>query len=1703
MLNRNEILEKMKVHFPRWMDIRRKVSSSTGGLLLTSIADEVENINEAIEDYKKDFFINNYIGKEEEVITYLYRINVGIVKIENLILIEPDYKITETQKEFYNSTNVAYYEDGFLYFKEPIEEVTYAIDGYRSVLDTEKIHTWNIFDEFAVFVGIRRYQWESNKELVNRILAHSKNRINSSEDGLKNAIIANLINIDPDLSKEEILMERPTPENLKKYYNEFETILDHLNTINRDVYKDKKWDIDVWNFDLRSVDYIPHAWDIVLNEYANGVGFKDDLKVDIIDDSAKTDATLYFYKQKLEAINSYVMNNSIKENFKITLQKYKNDIKMENVKYKITASEAQKLDAENTFIEAHENKIGTFDVMLEDIVDPFLFGVDIEDKAIFDPNYKYNISYYPIDPYKEMGILYCKNKNGEEDATNLLRYNEPGFMKHNDGVVCLTTKKYIVDKYQFSKADNISKIIDGFVISNLADEANMEVNISACSNEPVYYDFTYQEVPVLLSDIKMVNSYISNGQIVADTVNDERYIEINIKANSFSAKIYGPYSIEYSVNNGRVTTKNDNYNKQFDFKIDGYNTPQDMKIKIFFEAEGDQCRVNHLFYSTFDLEFTTEKGNIEYSNKKLILPNFNENKLFIRMKSGNGFSPVLKYIYIGQPLSDNNAYRNIQYEPVEGDRLLTRFYNCRMQVEKIDKTSNQVVNTVRDYKPYKFYSTQNSTAQLELSIKEFEEIDSIVTEIGDVESISYGETLVQYLLKIPMDKSIYNLTISGTKNKLINRQSLSDIFSKKGYNIANNDIYIAKNIDKFILKNRQENTLKYDLIYKTDLFSDYDISSVLIIEAEGNNFKTKFIEIGQNNKDTVVIDNKTSSNFDYLTFTPTNSDIYVAINESNIIFPFTENIEVVNTFNNNFDKNKKNEMFYKVESLNEKFNVRFKAETKFELWDIYSLGLSTLGIKHKNIEDMKYNFELVTVEQELPLSSSIDLPLEFILPNKEKIDIRKYIIRSQLNVAYMNKYNDSKNAEDYVVSEVLYPDNTLFSKLKYSNVYEVEAVSYKKEDYVVSLVEGKDYKVHKTEGIILWLNEEIVTNGNPITINYNFNIPRSIIIDQSELYEKVKYVVDAYELIGKIKLEQVSKDQTVDLAIYNDYKESDLVTIKCDKPGFFTEMNNDAVTFKKNVARNTVAVQTGYYYMDGTEYYLFSSENFDNIEKIDDLYFNNVEKINKQFILKQQTTNYINNSSMMLTTSGEIFNLNCNDKQITGVSTLNTISACESFNYWNAPGASLSIAKGLNGLGVKYKCFDNVQGYIYLPLTTYLKDLGNYVVSFYLDNPNMKTFLGKERKITSMNSEFNKQSVIDIVREIKESKVEENIFETTFFNNGEDKYYLIAEGENIIDDILVVKEDKHTVGMHTKNISYLNIDIDENIYADYNTRMYLTDKYGSKFDGTEINQEGQIMNSAYIQWGFTKTKEFVTPEDFRNCQLENIDITQYNDKCVVKTLASSGVITTRPIYIGNARTIKNLLFKINDVMFDSMKGFKTTIYTSDNASTGFKQVSQHLDNIGAIDGESLSSYVKLVVEMPPYKVINSIELFTEYLSNDTARPSEMSVLSGSYVSRILDTQYTSNYKVKRLNISDLNRNLDNYIFQVRASKENNDETVWTPWKTIILKHNYRDEENDDIIKNGNIYNKIIFEGYRYLQFKVTIKGEDSAVKINYMDLEVI
>ena len=249
MLIAKELINKAIQHFPRWMDIRKRYFSSNGGLLLSSAAENIEDIQEEINIYVKEFFIDYYSDKCNDIVDFIYRANIGSYKFDELKILNNDnkieYIITDDLKTFYENNNYAYFQDGFISIKENIEIVQVLIKDKIIYCNTEKIHVWNVFDEFATLLNIKRYENETNTELYNRILTTSGYVINSSDNGIKNAIIAGLVNIVPELEYEDIILERPTAENLKKYYDEFNTILEHLTFINKDVLRAKKWDKDM------------------------------------------------------------------------------------------------------------------------------------------------------------------------------------------------------------------------------------------------------------------------------------------------------------------------------------------------------------------------------------------------------------------------------------------------------------------------------------------------------------------------------------------------------------------------------------------------------------------------------------------------------------------------------------------------------------------------------------------------------------------------------------------------------------------------------------------------------------------------------------------------------------------------------------------------------------------------------------------------------------------------------------------------------------------------------------------------------------------------------------------------------------------------------------------------------------------------------------------------------------------------------------------------------------------------------------------------------------------------------------------------------------------------------------------------------------------------------------------------------------------
>jgi hypothetical protein len=1675
MLIVEDILEKMKKHFPRWMDIRRKINSSIGGNYLSSIAEEISEVQSAIDDYKKDFFIDNYTGKEENILCFLYKVPIGILNdINSLSLIIPEYIITEDEDIFYDNDNYAYYNDGNLYFKNPEKEIIYTIDNFKYEGTYERINVWNIYDEFAIFLGLRRFENETNEELLNRIYNFSKYTINSSSDGLKNAILSNLCNIAPNLTKEDIKIERPTPDNLNKYYDQFETILDHLLSINKDVYKEKQWDIDTWNFDIKSIDYIPHAWDVALNSYVNGIGFKDDLKVEVIDSTPITDVTIYFYKKTIDYLNDYIKHNNIKQSFNFELIKYNEDIKETNVKYRIIAADTIKINPNEITFKSIEEKTGKINVNLEDIIYDES-NLSIIDNSILDDNFNYEIDFIPNTEIGNFQINYCKQVDSDNNYINLLNKNYPTFISIGDGVRSNLSKKYIQDLNQLSDYENIKKDIYGFELIDLSKIGSMSCNIDGLNGYNLFYDYDNKETILDLNNFELENCYIYNNMIISDTVEGDKKVYLDLIANSFSCQIDGPYYISYKINNGDPIILEDlNNTNNFDFIIDKSNNSKDIKIEI--TLLGDNCRIKNVKYSKYEFNITTEKGSLIDRNGYNIIPNFDSNNLLVNVRVYAGFSPVIKYIYIGSKLTANNGYYGIKFNTDNGNKLLTKYSGCRLQLRKYTKDTNELIETIYEYKPYKEYTATKDTKVL-LNLDNYS-IDYIEALNCSVSKEIINKIKTNYYLTIPKDRSIIDLDIYGKYINTVIDQTLSSILNRKNIDIKEYNFHVTKNEDALIAYNKNTNKTEFIDINYIDIFSDI-LSSKLLIEVGSNPILTKFIISGIN-----TYNDSIDTLFDYISFEPIQGNVYYAINEYNVVFPLTKDIEIVNTFNNSFDINSKNNYFYIVESLNDDFYVRFQTDPNSALCSNKTLDNQYILIKSKESNNLNYNYSIENVNIELPLSSTVEIP-KYIYTNDNMYDIRLYNLNLKYKINYLNKYIDNDNYLDYIFTEEIIVNNNHINKLKYSNIYEIENITCNN----IELTEGKDYQLLKDKGIIIW-NENNIINKSVIVVTYNINVANSFDIELEDLYEQINYPINSLELLNTETITNVETDTSIDLSKYNGYSESDLISIKCSTPGFVSVIKDGILTLNNNTPENTVAVKTGYYYLNGREYYFASDEKYDSIDRNDYINPHNVIKDNNSYILKIKSQNFITNSIFDLNTKGEIYSLNCTDKDIETSSLLTELGICENYNYWTSFNCSLSIVEGNNGQALKFSSKEDFDGYCYLPLNTSLIANNKYKMSFYLTG-DCKAYLGKEKNLNGDKIEFNYNSVIDIVKEIKLSNILDNVYETDFLYQDNDKYYLIVKGNGIIDDIILDKEDTYDIYKHIKVIDKLGFDFEEYVYPEYVTRLYLSDEYGAIFDGTEMNDENNIFNSSYIHWGYSSLKSLNSLTDFNSCILEDVDIIQDNNSCILKTGSKKGQITTFPIHLGNLQIINNILYKVNDVMFDYMKNNTIKVLTSNTKNAGYKEVYNSKDNIGIIDKSKLLSYIKLIVEIEPNKVINNIDLYVEYISDEKNSPHSMEVSNGVYTTKVLDTQYTERYLVKSINISNLNNDLDNYIFQIRASKLNDNDTVWTDWKTIELD------------ENKNITNRITFIDYRYFQVRILLKGENTSLIANNIELEVI
>lgn len=155
---------------------------------------------------------------------------------------------------------------------------------------------------------------------------------------------------------------------------------------------------------------------------------------------------------------------------------------------------------------------------------------------------------------------------------------------------------------------------------------------------------------------------------------------------------------------------------------------------------------------------------------------------------------------------------------------------------------------------------------------------------------------------------------------------------------------------------------------------------------------------------------------------------------------------------------------------------------------------------------------------------------------------------------------------------------------------------------------------------------------------------------------------------------------------------------------------------------------------------------------------------------------------------------------------------------------------------------------------------------------------------------------------------------------------------------------------------------------------------------------------------------------------------------------SEGYIETPPICLDNPKTIKRLVFKINEIGFENMRGIKIQVLSCNSRNGEYIPVNSFND-IGYVYGDALLKYIKLKIVMPEKKYINNFGIYAEYCSTKDNYPKLLTPTSGQLITKIIDTQYSNNYKIRDIDIADIT-SLGDVDIYVQCSKDSYSADIW-------------------------------------------------------------
>ena len=959
MFDYSNMIKRAIEFFPIWSDIRKRGTKSIGGMVVNSALEETLELEKAIQAYKDFYFLDKYQDKEEEVIAYVYAANVGTLEdLDNTSIIynDQEYFITLDIDEFYSNETLAYYENGLIYIQEAlynknnINSIILSIDDYKYTYTLERKHVWNIFDEFACFVGLERHTNESNTSLKERILFSTKNLGSNTEEGLKNAIMSELIGMFPEMQSEEIEITKLTPESLTKPYKEFNSLLDMLSSINRDVLKDKRWDLDKWSYDFKSIAFLDNVWDDVVETYQNGIGHGDDLKVVIADNDTTTDADIVLYDKSTVQLDKYVADKNIKKNINFKLKRYENILNPIKAKYAIKASEAIDITHENIELSVFENNEKKESRKIEEIYKMGKGVTSVDNSKITDDK-PYRLEFYSDSNFDGMKIskakvIYKHKTTGEIiESRNLLKA-APGFSYNASGELVNTSiKKTVKSVNHFNQYENLADSKSGIVLASNRNEGKAVLNVSGLGLNLVNIDIENQlaDIPKSLIKYNQFCFWREDELVFRYDTNKERKFEIETEANIISFKLLeGDADVFIEIDGVTEYFKiSGNRNVEI-FSESSKLSPKKMKVTVISNSV-ITTKFSDFKYCCHTVDLKLQYGALIKDSEGYRLPNFAVNSLIVSMSSKTSSSPVLKSIYIGADIRQLRYKTEVIESRPNTNRIIEIKSNCLADLLHVDVVGNTVSKT-ENYVPATSYKAVQDDAWIRLNTDEYESIKEITTSVGAIHVIEESGKLY-YNISLKMGQTVNSVIIDGVKNvpaKTITLEKMIQSYIPH-FDKETDRIYACKLCKGLLVADNDPDNPKLTIVnIKSNIFTGINASYYKFTKLPNT------LGIVFNNDTSEIHSSETNLPFNSISFMPGGTKVYQAINEANIYTGEVRGIKILNNFSPILNSSAL--MYYQVEPFesNVKYEVKFsstiESDNSFDDLLNWSVGLKDIAI---------------------------------------------------------------------------------------------------------------------------------------------------------------------------------------------------------------------------------------------------------------------------------------------------------------------------------------------------------------------------------------------------------------------------------------------------------------------------------------------------------------------------------------------------------------------------------------------------------------------------------------------------------------------------------------------------------------------------------------------------------------------------------------